>query len=104
MLIIIFVCVKRPAPGSLFCPSRNSLAGMCDLFKSQVKIGSVLFVEWTGATIIDIMVGALGNDEAAAYSIALGICAIYYSMPVALGDVAMATIGNAICENEIKKG
>jgi len=64
----------------------------------------VIFVEISGATIVDLMVGPLGNEQAAAYSIMDSILMIYYSVPLSINDVLMSMVGNAMGKGDVETG
>jgi len=101
ILMVTYIRITNPVPGSMFAPRRQSFTGLWKLFKHQVLVGSMIFVEWVGVEIIGLSTGLLSSDQVAAYPATLSAFQPFYTVPITLSNTLLTFIGSAMGEENV---
>lgn len=102
-LMITYIRLKNPVPASMFRPKRKSFMHLWNLFKHQVLVGSMIFVEWVGVEIVALATGLLSRDQTAAYPATLSAFQPFYTVPITLSNTLLTFVGSAIGEDNVKQ-
>ena len=103
LLVLAYILIKDPVPGSFFWFKEQSFKEIWSLFKYEFFVGSMIFLEWVCGEIIYIMAGSLSLTEVSALTIVYTNFQAWYSFPYSLSDVVLAFTGNAMGEGNIQK-
>jgi len=103
LLIILYIKCKNPAPGSLFWLNQDSRKELKDLFKYEVVVGTMVWVEWTSVEIVGLLAGLLQPDALAGITIINAFTSLVYSLPLSFQTTVLSYMGIAIGEKDINK-
>ena len=101
--LFIYQLVMVPVPGTLFWFKAESFKELWSHFTSEIKIGSVVFLEWIADEIVYMFGGVLSVNEVTALTIAYTNLFVLESIPLSLMDTLLAYMGHAMGENNPQK-
>ena len=103
ILIFLYIKIKDPIPGSFFWFKSQSFREIWTLFKHEILVGSMIFLEWTGQEMNYLFAGSLSLPEMMGMTIAYSNCNVLYAIPVVSAESVLVFVGNSMGEGDIKK-
>ena len=101
--LFLYIKIKDPVPGSFFWFKAQSFKEVWTLFKQEVLVGSMIFLEWIAYEIIYLFAGRLSLVEVTAITIVYTNSLTLLAVPLSLSDSVLAFVGNSMGEGDVKK-
>jgi putative efflux protein, MATE family len=103
ILLVVYVKVKDPVPGSIFWLNKESFQSLWEFFKFEFSAGAMIFVEWVSWEVLYALSGAIGVTELSSFTIVLNNFTLMYVPNFAIMDTAIVFVGNSMGENNPQK-
>ena len=102
-LIFLYIKIKDPVPGSFFWFKSQSFQEIWTLFKHEIFVGSMIYLEWVAQEINYLFAGSLSLPEITGMTIANSNSQTLYAIPVVLAESVLVFVGNSMGEGDVKK-
>jgi len=102
-LMLLYICIKKPRSESWFFFNSDSFKHLWSLFKREVPIGSMIYLEWIAFEITVLFSSGYTPEQMGGQIAFYNLCGILFYFPMGLGISFSAFVGNAIGEGNVKK-
>ena len=103
IVIFLYIKIRDPVPGSFFWFKSQSFKEIWTLFKYEIFVGSMIYLEWIAQEITYLFSGSLSLAEITGMTITSANCQTLYALPVALSKSVLVFVGNSMGEGDVKK-
>ena len=103
VLIFLYIKIKDPVPDSFFWFKSQSFKEIWTLFKYEIFVGSMIYLEWIAQEINYLFAGSLSLPEITGMTIASANCQMLYAIPVVLAESVLVFVGNSMGEGDVNK-
>jgi len=84
LMLLLYVLIWNPIPGTIFCFKEKSFKGIWDLFKFEVFSGSMVFFESVGEDLVGIFAASLSAAQLEANTIVASVYLLAYPFMTSL--------------------